>query len=232
VASISLLLHWSRFDKHCAMSPTIHAGFCPVNSVEPVIPQFNCSLVEKGSRDDITLADLGEITVYPVRSRYTQESKLWAALLDRFHYLGSGPICGAQIRYLVKSEQGYLGALSFSSATFALACRDQYIGWTEAARRSHLDQVVCNSRFLILPQVAVPNLASHVLSLVLEGLLADLVAARAAANKARSYINSINVGDGSTASEIRTWGLTKLQETVNSLKALSASRVYKEYARA
>src|SRR5208337_1434160 len=104
-------------------------------------------------------------------SRYAQESKIWSALMSRYHYLGSGPICGAQIRYLVKSDQGYLGALSFSSPTFALACRDRYIGWTEAARRAHLEQVVCNSRFLLLPQV--PHLASHVLSLALARLPTD-----------------------------------------------------------
>jgi hypothetical protein len=132
------------------------------NPLDPVVPQFEGSL-----------ADLGEIKVYPMRSRRSQEAKIWAVLLDRYHYLKSGPLCGAQIRYLVKCNRGYLGALSFSSATFALACRDRYIGWTEGARRAHLEQVVCNSRFLILPQVKVPNLASHVLSLALSRLPDD-----------------------------------------------------------
>jgi hypothetical protein len=132
------------------------------SSLELPIPELNC-----------TLADLGEVRVYPVSSRYVRESKIWSTLLDRDHYLGSGPLCGSQIRYLVHSERGYLGALSFSSATFALACRDHYIGWTEGAHRAHLDLVVCNSRFLILPGVKVPNLASHVLSLALARLPAD-----------------------------------------------------------
>jgi len=132
------------------------------NPVEPVVPKLSC-----------TLADLGEIRVYPVSSRYAKESKIWRALLDRYHYLGSGPICGSQIRYLIHSPQGYLGALSFNSAAFALACRDHYIGWTEGGRRACLDRVVCNSRFLILPGVRVPNLASHVLSLALARLPAD-----------------------------------------------------------
>ena len=133
-----------------------------VNAVKPDIAEFNC-----------TLAELGEVRVYPVSSRYAQESKVWFALLDRFHYLKSGHICGSQIRYLVESNRGYLGALSFSSATWALACRDNHIGWTEVARRAHLDRVVCNNRFLILPGVRVPNLASHVLSLALSRLPAD-----------------------------------------------------------
>ena len=129
---------------------------------EPPVPSLNC-----------TLADLGEVQVYPVSSRYAKEAKIWTVLLDRYHYLKSGPLCGAQIRYLVKSDRGYLGALSFSSATFALACRDRYIGWTEGARRANLERVVCNSRFLILPGVKVPNLASHVLALALSRLPAD-----------------------------------------------------------
>jgi hypothetical protein len=133
-----------------------------VNSWKPAVPQISC-----------TLAELGEVSVYPVSSRYTQESKIWFALVDHYHYLKNSHICGAQIRYLVRSDQGYLGALSFSSATWALACRDEYIGWTEAARRAHLERVVCNNRFLILPGVKVPNLASHVLSLALSRLVAD-----------------------------------------------------------
>jgi len=133
-----------------------------VNTAQPIIPELDC-----------TLAELGEVRIYPVSSRYAQESKIWFALIDRYHYLGNSHICGSQIRYLVQSDQGYLGALSFSSATWALACRDSYIGWTEAARRAHLDRVVCNNRFLILPGVKVPNLASHVLSAALSHLPAD-----------------------------------------------------------
>ena len=120
------------------------------------------------------LRELGEVRVSPVSSRYAKESKIWFALLDRDHYLGSGPLCGAQIRYVVKSSAyGYLGALAFSSACWALHGRDRYIGWSEVARREQLEKVVCNSRFLILPTVRVKHLASHVLSLALSRLPHD-----------------------------------------------------------
>lgn len=135
----------------------------PINNpVQPAITPLNC-----------TLAELGSISVYPVSSHYALDSKIWFALIDQYHYLGKGHICGAQIRYLVKNQQGYLGALSFSSATWALACRDAAIGWSESARRAHLEQVVCNNRFLILPAVNVPNLASYVLAMALSRLPAD-----------------------------------------------------------
>jgi hypothetical protein len=132
-------------------------------TIKPDIAEVQCSLQE-----------LGQISVDPVTSRYSKASKIWFALLDQYHYLGSGPLCGAQIRYMVKSSiHGYLGALAFSSASWALSCRDQYIGWTEAARRANLHFVVGNDRFLILPTVRVDNLASHVLSQALCRLADD-----------------------------------------------------------
>jgi hypothetical protein len=122
---------------------------------------------------ECTLDELGTISIAPVSSRYSKASKIWNTLVERFHYLGKGPLCGAQIRYLVESlEHGFVGALAFSAAQWRLKKRDKYIGWTEAARRANLNLVVCNSRFLILPGVHVPNLASHVLSQCL-GRLAD-----------------------------------------------------------
>ncbi len=121
-----------------------------------------------------SLAELDPVSVQPVSSRYSPESKVWQSLLDTYHYLGSAPLCGAQIRYLVKSERyGVIGALAFSSAAFALAARDEYIGWSPAARRMRLNKVVCNSRFGLPASVQVPNLASHVLSLALQRLATD-----------------------------------------------------------
>lgn len=80
------------------------------------------------------------------------------------HPLGDKPLCGAKLRYLVRCQAGYLGALAFRSAHFALADRDRYIGWSETARRANLGMVIHNARFLILPGVRVPNLASHLLA--------------------------------------------------------------------
>lgn len=121
-----------------------------------------------------SLAGLGEVEVFAVTSRYSKYSAIWNSLMDKHHYLGSGPLCGAQIRYLVRSgERGWLGALSFSAGTRKLRLRDKWIGWSEAARSAHLHEVVCNSRFLILPTVKVPHLASHILSKSLKGLGKD-----------------------------------------------------------
>jgi hypothetical protein len=111
------------------------------------------------------LRGLGEIEISPVSSRYARGSEVWNDLMERYHYLGGGRLCGAQIRYLVSSaEYGWLGGLSFSAATPRMKMRDEWIGWSERARWGHLREVICNSRFLILPTVEVKNLASYVLS--------------------------------------------------------------------
>jgi hypothetical protein len=140
----------------------------------PKLPEHNPFVAVPGKPVEIALdvpevacdlADLGAIRVLPVSSRYSKHSRIWNVLMERYHYLGQGPLCGAQIRYLVQSDAvGWLGALSFSAATWRLRARDQWIGWSDRAHRANLQKVICNSRFLILPTVNVKNLASHVLA--------------------------------------------------------------------
>lgn len=111
------------------------------------------------------LADLGAIEIVLINSGDHEHSSIWNRMMTRYHYLGAGPLCGAQVRYLIKSSvYGWLGGLSFSAAAWRVASRDRWIGWCEGARRENLALVVCNSRFLINPFVRVSHLASHVLS--------------------------------------------------------------------
>ncbi len=146
--------------------PTIDKTYSFQVTNDPIaieVPEIVCSLKE-----------LGQVIIQPILNRNTIESQVWRSLLETYHYLGSGPLCGAQIRYLVASSMyGPIGALAFTSASFALKSRDEYIGWTARARRENLPQVVCNARLLIAPSVQVPNLASHVLSLTLARLADD-----------------------------------------------------------
>ncbi len=123
-----------------------------------------------------TLAELGPVEI--VRVGTGAHSALWRALLDAHHYLRSGPLCGAQLRYLVRSERyGWLGGLSYSACARRVESRDRYIGWSEAARRRHHRRVVNNSRFLIVPTVKVKCLASFVLARCQARLAADWDAA-------------------------------------------------------
>jgi len=92
---------------------------------------------------------------------------LFHQYLQRYHYLGYRVPYGAQLRYLVRSQQPpfpLLACLLFTSAAWKMAPRDTWIGWSDAARQAHLPQVVNHSRFLILPWIRIRYLASHLLA--------------------------------------------------------------------
>ena len=121
-----------------------------------------------------SLNELGCIEVLLVDSRHSRSGQVWRALMQRDHYLGAGPLCGAQLRYLVRSQHyGIVAALAFSASAWRVAARDRQIGWSEAARAANLHRVVANSRLLIVCGVKVPNLASHVLALCSKRLSRD-----------------------------------------------------------
>lgn len=102
-----------------------------------------------------------------------KQSYFWNELIERYHYLGYTPLPGAQMRYLVYSPSGCLGALGFSAAAWKVKPRDVWIGWSLLQRERNLSLVVNNSRFLILPFVHSKNLASKILSLSLKKLSSD-----------------------------------------------------------
>lgn len=113
------------------------------------------------------LRSISPVTLECIQSASTKASREWNDIMNRYHYLGAGPLCGAQIRYLIKNGTGRtLGGFSFSAAAFTLSCRDQWIGWSTSTRKENLHRIVCNSRFLILPHIKVPHLASHVLGML------------------------------------------------------------------
>jgi SRSO17 transposase len=101
---------------------------------------------------------------------------LWDQLVRRYHYLGYQKLLGHRLKYLAFLQGRPVAALSFSAPARTLRVRDQYIGWSAAQRKAHLDRVVNNSRFLIPPWVTVPNLASHVLARTLARLPQDWAA--------------------------------------------------------
>ncbi len=91
--------------------------------------------------------------------------QIWNELILREHPLRDCRLVGRQLRYLVGSEHGWLGAIGFGSAALYLEDRDQWIGWTASQRMEHLPRVLNMNRFLIRPRVRCENLASQVLGL-------------------------------------------------------------------
>jgi hypothetical protein len=86
-------------------------------------------------------------------------SQLWNEYIHRYHYLGHKPLPGAQLRYLVSVDQHFVAALGFAAAAWQIAPRDRFIGWSHEQRQNHLQLIVNQARFLILPWVASKNLA-------------------------------------------------------------------------
>lgn len=91
----------------------------------------------------------------------------WKEFVAQYHDLGFKTPFGARLRYFVEGYggKGTLGCLQFSSPAWRLQARDDWIGWTDGQRKSRLQWIVQNSRFLIFPWIEIKNLASHVLSL-------------------------------------------------------------------
>lgn len=103
-----------------------------------------------------------------------QEIELTRALFASYHYLGEGGPAGAKVAYLARdNRQRLLACVLFCSAAWKVGCRDEYIGWSAAQRKKNLLFVANNTRFLILPWVRSPNLASYLLGRCLRRVSSD-----------------------------------------------------------
>ncbi|MBU0708085.1 IS701 family transposase [Patescibacteria group bacterium] len=89
---------------------------------------------------------------------------LWDQLVSSYHYLGYRNLLGHRLKYLAFIKARPVAALSWSAPALRLAARDCFIGWSAVQRKRHLNQVACNSRFLVMPWVRIAHLASHVLA--------------------------------------------------------------------
>ena len=123
---------------------------------------------DKGEVGNIRLDDL----CVEIAADEAEKDK-WNRLMEEHHYLHNSTLAGPQIRYAISCRGKTVALLSFSSCAYHLALRDTWIGWnqTQMAQRRHF--VAANSRFLILPGVSTPNLASKSLALCLNRLSAD-----------------------------------------------------------
>jgi hypothetical protein len=105
--------------------------------------------------------------------RWTAAERLFAALIESHHYLGYTRPVGEHLKYIVYAGSRPVACFAWSSAPRHLGPRDRHIGWSAEARRRHLQGVVYNSRYLILPWVEVPHLASHLLGRMARVLARD-----------------------------------------------------------
>jgi SRSO17 transposase len=103
----------------------------------------------------------------------SDQESLWDHVVSSYHYLGYQNLLGHRLKYFVYINDRPVATLSWSAPALKLAARDCFIGWSLAQRKQHLKQVACNSRFLVMPWVRIPNLASQVLALNIARLIID-----------------------------------------------------------
>jgi len=98
--------------------------------------------------------------------RRTAEEPLFNSLIEHHHYLKYQQPVGEHLKHVVWAQGRPIACLAWSSAPRHLGSRDRYIGWSAEARRRNIRFIAYNTRFLILPWVQVPHLASHILGRV------------------------------------------------------------------
>jgi Domain of unknown function (DUF4338) len=118
-----------------------------------------------------SLSQLGPIEVTQVRR--TEQEPLFNSLIEHHHYLGYEQPVGEHLKYLVWAQGRPIACLAWSSAPRHLGSRDRYIGWNAEARRRNIRFIAYNTRFLILPWVTVPHLASYLLGRIARLLSQD-----------------------------------------------------------
>jgi hypothetical protein len=136
----------------------------------PVLEQPVCEEPLEGLLPEFLPLSFTEVS----RPLCTGERALFEVLLHRHHYLSHRSPVGENLQYLVRERGGRpVACLLFGAAAWQCADRDRFIGWDAATRAERLHLLTNNTRFLVLPWVRVPRLASLVLSRVTGRLSAD-----------------------------------------------------------
>jgi hypothetical protein len=107
------------------------------------------------------LREIQPVELQPVRR--TADEPLFNSLLEQFHYLAYEQPVGEHLKFLVWAQGRPIACLAWSSAPRHLNSRDEYIGWSAAARKRNIRFIAYNTRYLLLPWVRIPHLASHIL---------------------------------------------------------------------
>lgn len=120
-----------------------------------------------------SLKDLTPLSIHiPTSNSY--EDNCAGYFLSRYHYLGFNQTVGENIKYLVRDRSGQnIACLLFGSAAWKTAPRDSFIGWSNEVREKNVNFLTNNTRFLILPQIRVPHLASHILGRIMRRIQKD-----------------------------------------------------------
>jgi len=118
------------------------------------------------------LREVAPLRIETVAARGDMQT--FKSYIDQYHYLGYARSVGESVKYFVYSNEGdILACLMFGASAWSCRARDEYIGWDAAQRKAGLYLTTNNSRFLILPGVAIPHLASHILGAIARRISGD-----------------------------------------------------------
>jgi Domain of unknown function (DUF4338) len=120
---------------------------------------------------DAPLSVLAPLSLLQVRR--TALEKLYKGLIGEHHYLGYTRPVGEHLEYIAFSDGRPFACIGFCSAPRHIGVRDRYLGWTQEERMANLHKIAVNTRFLILPWVRIPHLASHLLGQTARRISAD-----------------------------------------------------------
>jgi hypothetical protein len=148
------------------------------------LPAKKCSppnpLVDRRKPTEISIDQRPLVTalknIRPLKLQQVRRSrleKLFNSLIEAYHYLGYCQPVGEHLKYIVFAGRRPVGCLAWSSAARHIGCRDRFIGWSAEYRRKHIHLIAYNTRFLILPWVRVPYLASHILAQMAKAVAVD-----------------------------------------------------------
>lgn len=140
-------------------------GQCPSERKKPDAMLVDTTPVESA------LAELGRMDIWQVRR--TANEPIFNSLIEHHHYLGYEQPVGEHLKYLVMGQGRPLACVAWSSAPRHLGPRDRFIGWGREARKRNIHLIAYNTRFLILPWVRVPHLASHILGSIARRVSGD-----------------------------------------------------------
>jgi hypothetical protein len=118
-----------------------------------------------------SLSALGPVEIRQVRR--TPAEPLFGRLMQDHHYLGYTQPVGEHLKYLAYAQEQPVAALAWSASSPHVRPRDQFVGWTRAQCQRHIHLLAYNTRFLVLPWVHVPSLATHLLGGLAQRIATD-----------------------------------------------------------
>ncbi|MDP2749460.1 MAG: DUF4338 domain-containing protein [Nanoarchaeota archaeon] len=165
MACRTLLLKLNKLNLISLPKKLIASGSKKTKRIIPFIPH-DTSIIEGN------LNSLGTIRIENIQDK--KALPLFNCLLSKYHYLGYSGSVGENMKYIVFDQiHRPLACLLFGSAAWKIAPRDSFIGWNSLTQKQNLFLITNNMRFLILPWVLVPNLASFILSKIASRISTD-----------------------------------------------------------